>query len=44
VNKDQLSSAPGFAKDHWPGMADPTWEKSIHVYYGTRPCSQTLRL
>jgi sporulation protein YlmC with PRC-barrel domain len=44
VNKDQLESAPGFDKDHWPDMADPTWEKSIHAHYGTRPYSESLRL
>lgn len=44
VNKDQLESAPGFDKDHWPDMADPTWEKSIHAHYGTKPYSDSLRL
>jgi sporulation protein YlmC with PRC-barrel domain len=44
VSKDQLESAPGFDKDHWPDMADPTWEKSIHAHYGTRPYSESLRL
>jgi sporulation protein YlmC with PRC-barrel domain len=37
VEKDRLESAPGFDKDQWPNMADPTWEKSIHDYYGTKP-------
>jgi sporulation protein YlmC with PRC-barrel domain len=37
VKKDRLKSAPGFDKDHWPDMADPTWEKGIHAYYGTTP-------
>ena len=44
VSKDQLESAPGFDTDHWPDMADPTWEKSIHAHYGTRPYSESLRL
>jgi len=44
VSKDQLESAPGFDKDHWPDMADPTWEKSIHAHYGTKPYSESLRL
>ena len=44
VNKDQLESAPGFDKDHWPDMADPTWEKSIHAHYGTKPYSESLHL
>ena len=37
VEKDLLESAPGFDKDHWPNMADPTWVKGIHDYYGTKP-------
>ncbi len=37
VDKDRLQSAPGFDKDHWPNMADATWEKGIHAYYGTKP-------
>ena len=37
VNKDHLADAPGFNKEHWPDMADVTWERSIHAYYGTRP-------
>lgn len=37
VAKDRLDGAPGFDKTHWPDMADETWEKSIHAYYGTKP-------
>jgi len=37
VDKERLESAPGFDKSHWPDMADPTWQKSIHTYYGTTP-------
>ncbi len=37
VTKARLESAPGFDKQHWPDMADPTWEQSIHGYYGTEP-------
>lgn len=36
VNKDRLKSAPGFDKSHWPDMADATWERGIHAYYGTQ--------
>src|SRR6202451_1685462 len=25
VTKEALKDAPGFDKDHWPTMADPTW-------------------
>ena len=35
VDSAKLDSAPGFDKDHWPNMADPTWANSIHSYYGT---------
>lgn len=35
VDKEKLESAPGFDKDNWPDMADPTWQDSIHSYYGT---------
>jgi sporulation protein YlmC with PRC-barrel domain len=37
VPKDRLKNAPGFDKDHWPNMADQSWEKQIHSYYGTKP-------
>lgn len=37
VGKDRLESAPGFDQDSWPNMADPSWEKGIHDYYGTKP-------
>ena len=35
VEKDRLKDAPGFDKKHWPNMADQTWQKEIHTYYGT---------
>jgi sporulation protein YlmC with PRC-barrel domain len=37
VTKDRLKDAPGFDKGHWPDMADQTWAKNIHSYYGTEP-------
>jgi sporulation protein YlmC with PRC-barrel domain len=37
VEQDRLKDAPGFDKDHWPDMADQSWEKGIHSYYGTTP-------
>lgn len=37
VSKDRLESAPGFDQDAWPDMADSTWVKGIHDYYGTKP-------
>lgn len=34
IDKEQLENAPGFDKDHWPNMADPTWAEAIYSYYG----------
>lgn len=34
VEKDRLKEAPGFDKDKWPNMSDPSWTKKIHAYYG----------
>ena len=36
VDKERLESAPGFDKDDWPDMADPTWQTTIQSYYGTK--------
>jgi sporulation protein YlmC with PRC-barrel domain len=44
VEKDRLESAPGFDKDSWPNMADPSWAKSIHDYYGTKPYVDDVRV
>jgi len=44
VEKDSLDDAPGFNKSDWPDMADPTWEKGIHAYYGTKPYSVESRI
>ena len=44
VEKDRLKSAPGFDKDHWPNMADPSWAKSINDYYGTKPYADDVRV
>ena len=44
VEKDRLKSAPGFDKDQWPNMADPSWAKSIHDYYGTKPYADDVPL
>lgn len=35
VSKDALKDAPGFDKDRWPSMADPTWAAGVHKFYGT---------
>ena len=44
VEKDRLKLAPGFDKDKWPNMADPTWAKEIHAYYGTEPYPDDKRV
>lgn len=37
VEKDTLKDAPGFDKNNWPNMADASWTKKIHSYYGIEP-------
>lgn len=39
ATKERLESAPGFDKDNWPDMADATWAKEVHDYYGVTPYS-----
>jgi sporulation protein YlmC with PRC-barrel domain len=34
MDKIKLERAPGFDREHWPDMADPTWQRDIHDYYG----------
>ncbi len=41
VEKESLESAPGFNKDDWPDMADPTWQNTINSYYGTKSYTDT---
>lgn len=36
IDAERLKLAPGFDKDHWPTMADPTWASAVHAYYGQR--------
>jgi sporulation protein YlmC with PRC-barrel domain len=43
VEKDRLKDAPGFDKDKWPNMADQSWAREIHSYYGTKPYSDDPR-
>lgn len=33
VDLDRLKKVPGFDKDHWPNMADPTWNATVDSYY-----------
>ena len=35
ADEERLKKAPGFDADKWPNMADSTWEKSVHAFYGT---------
>ena len=44
VEKERLSTAPGFDKDLWPNMADPAWQRDIHAYYGTQPLMDEPRV
>jgi len=44
VEKDRLENAPGFDSDNWPDMADPSWQKEVHGYYGTQPYSDGPRM
>jgi sporulation protein YlmC with PRC-barrel domain len=37
VDKAVLESAPGFDKDNWPDMADPTFATSVYRHYGYKP-------
>lgn len=36
VDKERLKNAPGFDKDNWPDMSDPTWANQVTSYYGDR--------
>ncbi len=35
VDVERLKNAPGFDKDHWPNMADPTWNSTVESYYAS---------
>ena len=35
TDEERLKNAPGFDTDNWPNMADATWGKRVHAYYGT---------
>ncbi len=35
VDVERLKNAPGFDKDDWPDMADPTWNSTVESYYAT---------
>lgn len=33
IDKEKLKNSPGFDKDHWPDMSNPTWGATISNYY-----------
>lgn len=35
VDVERLKNAPGFDNDHWPNMADPTWNSTVESYYAS---------
>jgi hypothetical protein len=35
ADEARLKNAPGFDADNWPNMADSTWGKGVHDFYGT---------
>jgi len=37
VDRQTLDQAPGFNKDAWPDMADPTFAATVHGHYGRTP-------
>lgn len=42
IDKKRLENAPGFDKDDWPDMADETWAKGVHKYYGSEYRNVTI--
>lgn len=35
LDKSRLKEAPGFDKGNWPNMADLTWSRDLHNFYGS---------
>lgn|SRR5487761_476967 len=35
VPVERLKNAPSFEESAWPDMANPTWNKGVHDYYGS---------
>lgn len=33
VDAERLKDAPGFDKDHWPNMADASWNSTVDSFY-----------
>ncbi|TVQ74797.1 MAG: PRC-barrel domain containing protein [Chromatiaceae bacterium] len=36
VDVEEFKAAPGFDKDNWPDMADPTWASNVQSHFGHR--------
>jgi hypothetical protein len=37
ADKKLLENAPGFDKDDWPNLADPSWSNRVFTHYGYKP-------
>jgi len=37
IQRDVLEKGPGFDRDNWPDMADPTYGTDVHRHYGKTP-------
>ena len=37
VRKEDLKNAHGFDPDHWPDLADRSWQTEVHDIYGLQP-------
>lgn len=37
IDKKRLEKAHGFDKNHWPDMADQSWQTAVHDVYGVSP-------
>ncbi len=41
IDKERLKASPGFDKDHWPDMSNPTWISTINSYYQSLPVGRS---
>lgn len=37
ASKTELAKAPGFEKDDWPDLADPSFRAQVYAHYGRTP-------
>jgi hypothetical protein len=37
IDKDRLRNAPGFEKENWPDLSNPSWGSQIYRHYGYKP-------